>query len=109
MAEPTLEQVFGDGAAQDASTLTISKTALATVGLTPDAANTAESLLAALLRVAMNQLTNTNLQLNPDQHCAIQNANSTVWESPYGTRLRHNLLVSFDSSFSNPGIVPDNY
>lgn len=109
MPEPTLENVFGPGATQEADTLTISKSALAAVGLTPQAVNNAEGLLAAILRVAANTLTTANQQLNPDQHCSIQNANATVWTSPYGERLRHNLLVSFDSDFTDPGIIPDNY
>lgn len=109
MAEPTLEQVFGAGATQDATTLTIAKSALASVGLTAQASNTGESLLAAILKVAANTLTAQNQQLNADQNCAIQSANSSVYQSPFGTRLRQNLLISFDDAFSNPGITPDNY
>lgn len=109
MAEPTLENIFGAGATQDASTLTISKTALASVGLTPQAANTGESLLAAILKLAANTLTATNQTLNEKQHCSIQAANSAVYESPFGTRLRQNLLISFDDPFVNPGVTPDNY
>lgn len=47
MAEPTLTQVFGSGATQDATTITISKSDLTEIGLTPDANNSAESLLIA--------------------------------------------------------------
>lgn len=109
MAEPTLEQVFGVGSSQDDHTLTISKDALATVGLTPQAVNTGESLFAAILKLAANSLTASNQTLNPDQHCSIQAASSAVWQSPYGTRLRQNLLVSFDDPFVDPGVTPDNY
>ena len=109
MAEPTLEQVFGTGAIQDGSTLTIQKSALATVGLTASATNTAESLLAAMVKYAANALTAQNQLLNADQHVAVQAANSSVYQSPYGTRLRHNVLLSFDDPFSNPGVTPDNY
>ena len=109
MAEPTLENVFGSGATQDANTLTISKTALAGAGLTPQATNTAESLLAAILKVAANSLTASNQILNEQQHCSIQAANSSVYESNFGTRLRQNLLIAFDDPFVNPGITPDNY
>jgi len=109
MPEPTLEQVFGTGAIQDGSTLTIQKSALATVGLTVSSTNTAESLLAALLKLAANSLTASNQILNEQQHCSIQTANSSVYESNFGTRLRQNLLVAFDDPFVNPGITPDNY
>ena len=109
MAEPTLEQVFGTGASHDANQLVISQAALAAVGLTPTIDNTAESLFAAIHKVAMNSLTAQNQLLNPDQNVALQPANSTVFESPYGTRLRQNMLVSFDDPFVNPGITPDSY
>jgi len=109
MAEPTLENVFGIGATQDATTLTIQKTALATVGLTASSANTAESLLAAILKIAANTLTPTNQLLNEQQHCSVQVANSSIYESPFGTRLRQNMLVGFDDPFVNPGITPDSY
>jgi hypothetical protein len=59
MAEPTLEQVFGAGATQDANTLTIPKSWLATKGLTAAAANTAESMLVALVMAAADNLTET--------------------------------------------------
>jgi hypothetical protein len=109
MAEPALTSVFGAGATQDATTLTISKSDLATVGLTAASINTAESLLAAIITLAANTLTATNQTLNADQHCSIQNANTAVYESPFGTRLRQNLLISFDDPFVNPGVTPDNY
>lgn len=109
MAEPTLAAVFGAGASQDGSTLTISKADLVAVGLTPSASNTAESLLAAIAKLASNSLTVTNQQTNPDQDIVIQPANSNVWDSPYGQKLRQNMLFSFDNDFSNPGITPDSY
>ncbi|MEM8603779.1 MAG: hypothetical protein AAGF24_08085 [Cyanobacteria bacterium P01_H01_bin.121] len=58
MAEPTLQQVFGPGATQDATTLTIHKTDFAALGLKPEASNTAESLLVAILLKAQERLTN---------------------------------------------------
>jgi hypothetical protein len=109
MAEPTLAAVFGAGASQDGSTLTISKADLIAVGLTPSASNTAESLLAAIAKLAANSLTAPNLQANPDQNISIQVANTSVYESPFGTKMRHNMLISFDSDFANAGIIPDNY
>lgn len=71
MAEPTITQVFGAGATQSASQLTISKTDLAVVGLTASATNTAESLLAALLFLAKNYLTQAAFDANADQSIVI--------------------------------------
>lgn len=59
MAEPTLQDVFGSNAAQSASDLTISKTDLATIGLTPSASNSGESLLVAVILYAAIRLTET--------------------------------------------------
>ena len=59
MAEPTLLDIFGTGAVQDANTLTIQKSALQAKGLNPSANNTAESLLVALVLQASDNLTET--------------------------------------------------
>ncbi len=66
MAEPTLTEVFGDNATQDATTLTISKADLVDTGLTPAADNTAESLVAALLKKQRGKLNIANQELDPD-------------------------------------------
>ena len=71
MAEPTLQQLFGANAAQTATTLTISKADLSSVGLTASANNTAESLFVALLLMAKNQLTIANQDLNPEQSVTV--------------------------------------
>ncbi|MBE9011032.1 hypothetical protein IQ250_12525 [Pseudanabaenaceae cyanobacterium LEGE 13415] len=57
MAEPTLQEIFGTGATQDANTLTIQKSALAAKGLNSSANNTAESLLTAIMLQAAENLT----------------------------------------------------
>lgn len=67
MAEPTLTQVFGAGATQDASTITIQKSALVAVGLTATANNTAESLMVGILKIASGTLTQANYDANDDQ------------------------------------------
>ncbi|MFM6312633.1 MAG: hypothetical protein ACKPGB_31080, partial [Dolichospermum sp.] len=73
MPEPTLTEVFGAGATQTATTITISKEALTTVGLTATTTNSAESLLAAILLIAKNNLTETKYELNVDQSIVIGN------------------------------------
>lgn len=65
MAEPTIEQVFGAGASQTATTLTINKNSL--LRLTASANNTAESLITAIAITAQQNLTEENFNLNLDQ------------------------------------------
>lgn len=65
MAEPTLQEVFGAGATQDATTITLVKANFAT--LTPAAINRAESLLAALLIKALAGLAQSTFDTNLDQ------------------------------------------
>lgn len=101
MAEPTLAQVFGANATQDATTLTISKTDLATVGLNPLASNTAESLWVAILLLAAEYLTPENLELNAEQQISIE-------ESALQTLVTRNnnsyRQVSFTCDLQTPDI-----
>ena len=60
MSEPTLAEVFGASASQTSTTLTITKSDLAIVGLTASSSNTAESLLLALILFSQRNLTETN-------------------------------------------------
>lgn len=60
MAAPTLQDIFGTGATQDVSTITIQKSALQAVGLTPSPTNDPQALLAAIALIAKNSLTETN-------------------------------------------------
>lgn len=60
MAEPTLQQVFGAGATQDANTLTISKSALTAKGLQANGENSAEALLVAIVMLANDALSETS-------------------------------------------------
>lgn len=57
MAEPTLQDVFGTGATQNSTSITIQKSDLAAAGLTAAATNTAESILVAVLKLATDKLT----------------------------------------------------
>lgn len=65
MAEPTLVEVFGNGATQDATTITIQKSSLPR--LTPNATNTAESLLTGILLKAQEGLPQSSFDTNLDQ------------------------------------------
>lgn len=74
MAEPTLTQVFGSGAVQDSSTLTIQKSALVAMGLTAAANNSAESLVVGLVKLWQSYLTPANLEANADQQISIEDS-----------------------------------
>ena len=65
MAEPTLQELLGANATQNATTITITKADLPT--LTPSANNTPESLLTAILLKSKETLTKTTFDTNTDQ------------------------------------------
>ena len=99
MAEPTLTQVFGAGATQTATTLSIAKADLAAVGSTASATNTAESLFVALLLLAKNVLTLTAQETNADQSVTVTESdfnfqtlvtrnNQTYRQSTYAVNLQ---------------------
>jgi hypothetical protein len=71
MPKPTLAEVFGANATQNATTLTLSKSDLASVGLTTSATNSAESLLAAIILKSKEYLSQTNFDLNIDQSTVV--------------------------------------
>lgn len=109
MAEPTLVQVFGAGATQDANTLTIQKAALAAVGLTISANNTAESLVGAILNLLIGYLTPANFELNLDQSViAEMEVDQTVFR---GVDRYNQKVVSIKFAKIAPASVidPDDY
>ena len=71
MAEPSITDLFGSGATQDATTITIQKADLASSGFTPSASNSAESILAAVLTKGKGYLTQANADANPDQSVTV--------------------------------------
>lgn len=79
----TLGQIFGVGASQDSTTIAIQKSAL--VGLAPSANNTAEQILAAVIKTASQQfegwLTDPdgNAVLSPDNF-SVDYDNSGIYE-----------------------------
>jgi hypothetical protein len=109
MPEPTLADVFGANSSQTATTLTIDKGDLSAAGLTASATNTAESILAAMIKRLLSNLTVEYQLLNPDQSVSLQIANPTIYQSPHGDRYRQTVMISFDSPHTDPGLVPDDY
>ena len=111
MPQPTLTEVFGSGATQTATTLTISKSALATVGLTASQDNSAESLLAAILLIAKINLTETKFGSNIDQSIVIDNGfKSTTIRGNNNTQyLTDQLTVTLAKIDPLSPLDPDDY
>ncbi|MGF1934539.1 MAG: hypothetical protein RM347_009065 [Nostoc sp. ChiQUE02] len=110
MAEPTLAQIFGAGATQDANTLTIQKSALATVGLTASGNNTAESLFVALVLKAKDYLTATALESNADQNISIADGYVPSFIIRNNVTYRQDdITVSMQKSAGSTTIDPDDY
>lgn len=65
MAEPTLQDIFGAGATQDATTITLVKANF--TSLTASANNRAESILAAIMLKALAALPQSTFDTNLDQ------------------------------------------
>lgn len=111
MAEPTLAQIFGTGATQDANTLTIQKSALVAVGLTAGATNRAEALLTAILLLARNTLTENAFNNDIDFSIYMQNGFSS-----FTTRGTNNdayrvdqITVNLAKPDTSATIDPDDY
>lgn len=86
MTVPTLADVFGPGATQNATTITIAKADLPT--LTPSATNTAQQLLAAILLKAGAFLTPEKHDADPDAKIEIAYSGQSVVPGTGGTNSR---------------------
>ncbi len=113
MAEPTITQIFGSAATQTGTEITISKTDLQAVGLTPSASNTAESLLAAVMLLARNYLTQANFDSNPDQSVTILPGFNSIIQRDDGTgnfiEFRQNQFNLNLHKLDSATLDPDDY
>lgn len=109
MPEPTLIQVFGSGATQSATTLSINKADLTAVGLTAIIDNSAESLLVAIMLLAKNHLTTTNFGTNLDQSTTIEEGFETL--TTRGTSSVRQKQLNFNLYKVEPTVTidPDDY
>ena len=110
MAEPTLQEIFGAGATQTATTITILKADLA---ISASPTNRGEQLFAAVCKKAAVNLTTTNFGTNIDQSVNIvagydQLIYRTVNTTPT-SYLQNQLNINFTKVQSSPGITPDDY
>ncbi|MCM0593456.1 MAG: hypothetical protein KA716_25970 [Gloeotrichia echinulata DEX184] len=109
MSEPTLQQLFGAGASQSATTLTISKSDL--LRLTASSANTSEQLLTGILLTAQTYLTQANFDANIDQSIVIAGGyTSNVVRGTNNTQYRTDqLTISLSKIDTQTTIDPDDY
>jgi hypothetical protein len=110
MSEPTLQQIFGANATQNATQIIIQK---ADLPMTAAATNRGEQVLAAIVKNASPALTAANFNTNPDQSITIgigfdQLAYRTV-NNVQETYLQNQLTLSFAKLQSSTGITPDDY
>jgi hypothetical protein len=110
MSEPTLQDIFGTGATQTATTITILKSDLA---MTATATNRGEQVLAAIVKKAIPVLTAANFSTNPDQSITIgigfdQLAYRTVGTDQL-TYLQNQITMSFAKLQPSAGLTPDEY
>ncbi|MDZ8083197.1 MAG: hypothetical protein RMZ69_23835 [Nostoc sp. ChiQUE01a] len=107
MAEPTLQQVLGANATQDATTITIVKADL--TGLTASANNTAESLVTGIILKASGYLNSTNQATNTDIQITIEDSNFPQVVTRNNTQYRQTTYnVNFQSA-DNYTLDPDNF
>jgi hypothetical protein len=92
MAEPTLEQVFGPGATEDATNITIPKANLP--GLTVAASNRAESLFLGIVQLGAENLTQLTFAANPDQSLVVAYASRDLTTRDGNDNVRHNYFLS---------------
>jgi hypothetical protein len=109
MAEPTLAEIFGIGTTQTATTLTISKSELVALGLTLSDTNSAESLLAAILKLCQISLSPTKAANNPDQSITVSDTPASLVTIGANTSYRKNIIISFGAVTNAAGITPDAY
>lgn len=111
MAEPTLEEVFGTGATQTATALSVLKSAMTARGLTASASNTGESMFVfMILQAAINltesnrltDLVNRNVSVAYSGQDLIDQGGTSIF-------LRDTYQVSLYRATTVQAIDPDNY
>jgi hypothetical protein len=110
MAEPTIQEIFGAGATQTATTITILKSDLP---MTASATNRGEQVLAAINKKASTVLTTDTLDANPDRSITIAPGFDAISyrtvnnvQTPY---LQTQLTINFLKAQTSQGITPDDY
>lgn len=110
MAEPTLQEIFGAGATQDATTITILK---ADLPMTSAAANRGEQIFAAICKKASIKLNPTDFATNANQSINIAPGFDSLTYRTIGsvqeTLLQTQLNINFAKLQPTSGVTPDDY
>ncbi|BAZ69150.1 hypothetical protein NIES4106_39210 [Fischerella sp. NIES-4106] len=109
MAEPTLAQVFGANATQDANTITISKADLTSVGLTSSATNRAEQLLVAILLKAATYLNPTQQENDTDIQVTIDPSFPSIVYRNNQSYRQNTYTIALQKLDTGSTIDPDDY
>ena len=107
MAEPTLQQIFGANATQDATAITISKADL--IGLTADANNTGESVLVSINLTARDYLTEANYDSNIDQSIYLEDGLSSFTTREDTAYRQDQITINLTKIDTSSAINPDDY
>jgi hypothetical protein len=110
MAEPTLQDIFGAGATQTPTTITILKSDLP---MTAASVNTGERVLAAIAKKASTILTTTAFGTNADQSINAQAGFDSIiyrtFNNVQASYLNTQLTFNFAKLQSTAGVTPDDY
>jgi hypothetical protein len=110
MANPTLQEIFGTGATQTATTITILK---ADLPMTAAAVNGGEQVLAAMAKKASTPLSSTNFGTNVDQNISITTGYDSIItrsvNNVTSNYLQTQLVFNFSKLQTSPGVTPDDY
>lgn len=109
MAEPTLASIFGAGATQDPTSITILKADLAAKGLVPVAANKAEGLLVAIVLIAADGLTPASLAANPDQNVSVEKGFESLETRGDRTYRQTTFNINLQKAAPSTPISADDY
>jgi hypothetical protein len=110
VTEPTLQDIFGAGATQTATTITILKSDLP---MTAAAVNGGERVFAAIVKKASTPLNQTSFGTNENQSISIQPGfDSLIYRSfnnVTSTHLQTQLTINFSKPQTTTGVTPDDY
>lgn len=110
MAEPTLIEVFGAGATQTATTITILKSDL---DMTASATNRAEQILAAIAKKAASALTPADFATDIDHSISIAPGFDSItyrtFNATQAAYLQTQLTFNFAKIQTSAGVTPNDY
>lgn len=109
MAKPSLTQVFGPGASQTATHLTIAKADWGAVGFTPSAVNSPESMFVAMVLFAALYLTESNLNANVEQQVSVTDGQEFVTVRSNQQYRQISKAVNMQKLYTGTNIDPDDY